>query len=399
MKSTSSLFAQLLQLIPQSSFRKIVREERGERCAKGFTCKMQLVAMLYLQLAQAKSLSEICDGLRLTNGKLNHLGITTAPAKSSLAYANEHRPAKIYERLFYATLQQTSSCRPGKKRKFRFKNPLLTLDSTTIELCATLFPWAHYQQRKGAAKVHLVLDNDGYLPTYAVITDGKVGDVTVGRTIEFPRGSIVVVDRGYTDYSLFEQWTKQGIFFVTRMKENLKYTVVQECLCPARKEIISDQFISLSSDYAQERCPRLLRRIVVQDSTGEEVVLLTNHLTFGATTISAIYRERWQIEIFFRTIKQGLKIKTFVGTSANALAIQIWTALLALLLVALGRFRSTFDWHISRLVALLRVSLFTYRDLWDWLNDPFHTPPLEPTGQLEFGFETAIARSGPGGGA
>jgi len=386
MRSTSSLFAQLLQLIPQPTFRKIVREEKGERCAKGFTCKMQLVAMLYLQLAGAKSLSEICDGLRLTCGKLIHLGIETAPAKSTLAYANEHRPAKIYERLFYATLQEVSRCRPGKKSKFRFKNPLLTLDSTTIELCAKLFPWAHYQQRKGAAKVHLVLDNDGYLPTYAVITDGKAGDITIARIIEFPKGSIVVMDRGYTDYTLFEHWTKKGIFFVTRMKENLKYTVVTDCICPDRKEIISDQLISLSSDYAQARCPSMLRRIVVQDSTGEEVVLLTNHLTFGATTISAIYRERWQIEIFFRTIKQALRIKSFVGTSANALAIQIWTALLALLLVAIGRFRSTFDWHISRLVALLRMSLFTYRDLWDWLNDPFHTPPLEPVGQLGFGF-------------
>lgn len=213
MKSTSSLFAQLLQLLPQPTFRKIVREEKGERCAKGFTCKVQLVAMLYLQLAQAKSLAEICDGLRLTCGKLNHLGITAAPAKSTLAYANEHRPTIIYERLYYATLQQATNCRPGKQRKFRFKNPLLTLDSTTIELCASLFPWAKYQQRKGAAKIHLVLDNDGYLPMYAVITDGKVGDITVARTVEFQPGSIVVLDRGYTDYQLFQQWTTKDVLF------------------------------------------------------------------------------------------------------------------------------------------------------------------------------------------
>jgi hypothetical protein len=386
MKSTSSLFAQLLQLIPQSAFRKIVREEHGERCAKGFTCKMQLVAMLYLQLAHAKSLSEICDGLRLTSGKLNHLGLTTAPAKSTLAYANEHRPAIIYERLFYETLKQARRYQPGKKRKFRFKNPLLTLDATTIPLCASLFPWAHYQHSKGAAKIHLVLDNDGYLPTYALITEGKTPDVTMARIMTFPKGTIVVVDRGYTDFALFQQWIDAGVFFVTRMRENLVYTVVHENICPHRKEIISDQLIRLSTDYAQERCPSILRRIVVRDSTGEEVVLLTNQFEFGATTISAIYRERWQIEIFFRTIKQGLRIKTFVGTSANALAIQIWTALIALLLVAIGRFCSTFGWHISRLVALLRVSLFTYRDLWAWLNDPFHVPPLEPTPQLELGF-------------
>jgi hypothetical protein len=386
MSANSSLFAQLLQLVPLPAFRRIVREEGGERCAKGFTCRMQLVAMLYLQLAQAKSLAEICDGLRLTCGKLNHLGITQAPAKSSLAYANEHRPATMYERLFYATLTQAQAWRPGKKKRFRFKQPLLTLDATTLELCASLFPWAHYQQRKGAAKVHLVLDNDGYLPTFAVITDGKVADVTVARHLTFPKGSIVVMDRGYSDYTLFHTWTTQGVFFVTRLKDNAVYTVEQTLIRPDRQEIVSDEFMRLSSDYAQARCPDLLRRIVVRDTTGEEIVLLTNHLTLGATTLSAIYRERWQIEIFFRTIKQCLRIKTFVGTSANALAVQIWTALLAILLVAICRFRSTFGWHLSRLVALLRVNLFTYRALWDWLNDPFKTPPLGPPEQLEIAF-------------
>ena len=249
-------------------------------------------------------------------------------------------------------------------------------------MCAQLFPWAHYQQRKGAAKVHLVLDNDGYLPTFAVITAGNVADVTVARQLSFPKGSIVVVDRGYCDYALFHAWTQQGIFFVTRLKDNAIYTVVQTLTRPDRQEIVSDEVITLSSDYAQQRCPILLRRIVVRDSTGEEIVLLTNHLTLGATTLSAIYRERWQIEIFFRTIKQCLRLKTFVGTSANALAVQIWTALLAVLLVAICRFRSTFGWHLSRLVALLRVNLFTYRDLWEWLNDPFQTPPLSPPEQL-----------------
>ena len=385
MAATSSLFAQLLQLVPLPTFRRIVREEQGERCAKGFTCRMQLVAMLYLQLAQAKSLAEICDGLRLTCGKLNHLGLPAAPAKSTLSYANEHRPAKIYERLYFATLAQTDAWRPGKPKRFRFKQRLLTLDSTTLELCATLFPWAHYQQAKGAAKVHLVLDHDGYLPTYAVITDGKTADVTVARQLSFAKGSIVVVDRGYQDYTLFHTWTKHGVCFVTRLKDNAIYTVVQENLRPQRDAVVSDQLILLASDYAQVRCPVVLRRIVVRDTTGEEIVLLTNALTLGATTVAAIYRERWQIEIFFRLLKQCLRIKTFVGTTANALAIQIWTALLALLLVAICRFRSTFGWHLSRLLALLRVNLFTYRDLFAWLNDPFQTPPLAPA-QLEFAF-------------
>ena len=383
MIANSSLFSQLLQLVPIPTFRRIVREEGGERCAKGFTCRMQLVAMLYLQLAQAKSLAEICDGLRLTCGKMNHLGITAAPAKSSLAYANEHRPAKIYERIFHAVLQQAHEWRLGKKRRFRFKQQLFTLDSTLLELCATLFPWAHYQQRKGAAKLHLVLDNDGYLPTYAVITEGKVADITVARQLTFPKGSIIVMDRGYCDYTLFHTWTKEGISFVTRLKDNAVFTTKQTMIRPRRRNIVSDELFCFSKDYAWERCPTPLRRVVVRDTTGEEIALLTNNFTLGATTISAIYRERWQIEIFFRNIKQCLRIKTFVGTSANAFAVQIWTALLAMLLVAICRFRSTFGWHLSQLAAMLRVSLFTYRDLGNWLNDPFGTLPISPPEQLE----------------
>jgi IS4 transposase len=194
------------------------------------------------------------------------------------------------------------------------------------------------------------------------------------------------MDRGYTDYALFHAWTQRGVVFVTRLRDNAVYEVVQELRPPDRSAIVADQLIRLSSDYAQARCLSVLRRIVVRDTAGEEIALLTNHLTLGATTVAAIYRDRWEIEIFFRTLKQHLRIKTFVGTSANALTIQIWTALLALLLVAILRFRSTFGWHLSRLIALLRVNLFTHRDLWDWLNDPFHTPPLEPPQQLTLTF-------------
>lgn len=382
MTATSSLFAQLLRIIPLPTFQRIVRQEQGERHAKGFTCRMQLVAMLYLQLAQAKSLAEICDGLRLTCGKLYHLGITKAPAKSSLAYANEHRPSKIYERLYYATLAQADAWRPGKKKRFRFKHRLLTIDSTMLELCANLFPWAHYQQRKGAAKVHLVLDHDGYLPTYAVITDGNTTDISIARQLAFPKGSIVVMDRGYTDYAMFQAWTEQGVYSVTRLRENAVYKVERELALPSHSQVVANQIIRLSSPYAKERCWCPLRRIVVRDTTGEQVVLLTNHMTLGATTLGAIYRDRWEIEIFFRTIKQCLRIKTFVGTSANALAVQIWTALIALLLIAICRFRSTFGWHISRLLALLRVNLFTYRQLWEWMDDPFRTPPISPPEQF-----------------
>jgi len=394
MRASASLFAQLLRQIPPGAFRRIVREEGGDRHAKGFTCQTQLVAMLYLHLAQARSLSEVCDGLRQACGRLNHIGLTTAPPKSTLAYANAHRPARIYARCVEATLASLAPLRPGKRRRFRFRHPLLSLDATTIALCAAAFPWARYRHGKGAAKLHLVLDHDGYLPSYAVITPARVADVTVARTLAFPPGSLVVMDRGYTDYALYQQWTDAGIFFVTRLRDNAVIETVAPRPCPRRGTVVRDEVIRLASPHARARCAAPLRRIVVWDSTTQTATtFLTNHLTLGATTVAAVYRDRWAIEIFFRTLKQQLRIKTFVGTSANALALQIWTALLAVLLLAICRFRSTFGWTLPRLLALLRTNLFTYRDLWAWLNQPFGIAPEGPPAQLPLPLALSPARS------
>ena len=394
MHASSSLFAQLLQLVPKGALLRSIQAHQGERCAKGFTCRMQLVAMLYLQLAFAGSLGEICDGLRIICGKLLHLGLGKAPAKSSLAYANEHRSYLIYRDVFYATLQAAHATRPGNPKQFRFKSPILTMDASIIELCATLFPWAHYRRGKGAAKLHLVLDHDGYLPVYARITDGKTAEVTIARTLRFPRGSVVMVDRGYEDYTLFQQWTDQGIRFVTRLKANTVYKVHKRRPVPkGHPLLVSDEDITLSSKYARALCTARLRRVVVHDpKKDEDIALLTNALSLSAATIGQLYKERWQVEILFRELKQNLRVKSFVGTSYNALALQIWTALLALLLLAICRFRSQYAWSLSRLVALLRVNLFTYRSLRDWLVDPFGTPPLEPPIQLTLAFQTAPRR-------
>jgi hypothetical protein len=223
---------------------------------------------------------------------------------------------------------ETSYATPGT-HKFRFKNKLLSLDSSTISLCLSLFPWAKFRRTKGAIKLHLLLDHDGYLPTYASISNGNRHDVTVARTVPLAPGSIVTMDRGYNDYHLFASWTSNGIFFVTRLKENADYMLVEERAIPKNRNIISDQLIRFTVFYAQKHCPYLLRRVVVWDEHKEqELVFLTNHLTFGATTISAIYKDRWQIELFFKALKQNLKVKTFVGTTENALYIQIWTALM-----------------------------------------------------------------------
>jgi hypothetical protein len=374
----ASLFSQLIALFNRRQFYQLVIEHRAERYSKGYSSWDHFVAMLFCQLAQAKSLREICGGLACTIGKLRHLGMRDAPKKSTLSYANAHRPWEMFRDLFYETLKVCSIAAP-KKRRFRFKNKLLSLDSTTIALCLSLFPWAEFRRTKGAVKLHLLLDHDGYFPTYAYISNGKKHDVTVARKVPLQAGSIVAMDRGYNDYKLFAYWTENGIFFVTRLKENADYAVVEHKTPPITGDVLSDQLICFNGFYAQKNCPHILRKVVVWDSENEgEIVLLTNHLRFGANTISAIYKDRWQIELFFKALKQNLKIKTFVGTTENALYIQIWTALIAMLLIKFLQFKSKFGWSLSNLVAFLRWNLFTYRDLWEWIDNPFEILPITP---------------------
>ena len=356
-------------------------ETNAERHAKGFTCWDQFVAMVFCQLGQAKSLREICGGLASSLGKLRHLGIQSAPNRSTLSYANEHRPWQLYENVFYQLLDRCQLLANGKK-KFRFKNKLFSLDATVIKLCVELFDWAKYRQTKGAVKLHLLLDHDGYLPVFAHITEGLVHEVNVARDLSFPPGSIVAIDRGYWDYGLFSRWTDDGVYFVTRMKSNAVYDVIEQRAVPQDRAILGDCTIRLNS----KKCRHTLRMIEVWDARNCKVVtLLTNHLGFGATTIADVYRDRWQIEIFFKTIKQNLKIKTFVGTSPNALLVQIWTALISILILKYLKLRSSFCWSMSNLVAMLRYNLFTHRDLWEWIDSPYEPPPVvAPTGQLVF---------------
>ena len=374
----ASLFSQLVALFRRQQFYGLVIEHCAERYSKGFSSWDHFVAMLFCQLAQAKSLREICGGLACTMGKLRHLGMKDAPKKSTLSYANAHRPWQMFRDLFYETLKICKMSAP-KNHKFRFKNKLLSLDSTTIALCLTLFPWAEFRRTKGAVKLHLLLDHDGYFPTYAYVSNGKKHDVTIARKISLPPGSIVAMDRGYNDYKLFASWTENGIYFVTRMKDNADYTVVDWRTIPITGDVLSDQLIRFNGYYAQKNCPHILRRVVVWDKENErEIVLLTNHLKFGANTIAAIYKDRWQIELFFKALKQNLKVKTFVGTTENALYIQIWTALIAMLLIKYLQFKSKFGWALSNLVAFLRWNLFTYRDLWEWIDNPFEILPIIP---------------------
>ena len=378
MNKCSSIFGQILQLFSRPEFYGAVRDLRAERGAKGFSCWDQFVAMLFCQVGQAHSLREISGGLASCLGKLKHLGVDKAPCRSTLSYANEHRPWQLYEAVFYQLLQKCQALAKGRT-KFRFRNKLFSLDATVIELCASLFDWAKFRTTKGAVKLHLLLDHEGYLPVFAHITEGAVHEVNVARRLAFAKGSIVVIDRGYADYALFGRWTREEVYFVTRLKGNAAYRVVSERPVPANRNILRDQAIELTGFYSRRKCPHVLRRIEVWDKDTEQViVLLSNHHEFGATTIASTYKDRWQIETFFKTIKQNLRIKTFVGTSANALMIQIWTALIAILVLKYLKFRSRFAWSLSNLVAMLRYNLFTYRDLWVWIDNPYETPPIVP---------------------
>lgn len=374
MTASCSMFSQILKLIPRTDFQRIVQQTGAEYRSKGLSSWSQFVAMLFCQLGRAHSLREIEGGLKSCEGKLVHLGIA-APARSSLSYANAHRPWELFEQVFYGLYERVAAQVAGK-RKFRFKNKLVSLDSTVIDLCLSLYDWAKFRRTKGAVKLHLVLDHDGYLPCFGVITDGKVQDVKVAHQLAFAPGTVVVDDRGYNDYRLFAEWTKSGVFFVTRLKANAQFEVVEEREPPQHRRILKDQAIRLTGTGAQEKCPYRLRRIeAVREDTGDILVFLTNHHDLGASTIAAVYKDRWQIELFFKALKQNLKIKTFIGTSANAVKTQIWTALIAMLLLRYLQLTSRFGWSLANLVALLRMNLFTHRDLLAWLDEPFGTPP------------------------
>ena len=366
------MFSQVLKLFPRIEFERLVKETGAEYRAKGLSSWTQFVSMLFCQLGRAHSLREIEGGLKSCEGKLAHLGIE-APVRSSLSYANRHRPWQLFEKLFHALFDKVAAKVVGR-RKFRFKNKLVSLDSTTIDLCLSMYDWAKFTRTKGAVKLHLVLDHDGYLPRFAVVTDGKVSDVEIARQLDFAAGTIVVEDRGYTDYALYSRWIDTGVYFVSRLRANAKFQVIEERR-PAQG-ILKDQTIRLTDRYTREKCRHVLRRVeALHEDTGEILVFVTNHHRLAASSIAAIYKDRWQIELFFKALKQNLKIKTFIGTSANAVRTQIWTALIAMLLLRYLQLSSRFAWSMANLVALLRMNLFTHRDLMAWLDKPYATPP------------------------
>jgi hypothetical protein len=320
-------------------------------------------------------LREICGGLACCEGQLKHLGVPVAPKRSTLAYANENRPWELYQTVFEQFKCQELVRGQGGRKKLRFKNKLMSLDGSIIDLSVSMFDWAKYRRTKGAIKLHLLLDHDGYLPSFAVVTEGKTSEIKVARTLRFAPGTILAIDRGYIDYVWFRELTQEEVYFVTRMKERAVYEVQEELQVPQNSNVVRDQIICFPRLAREGEDPVRFRRVEIGDAEKQEaIVFLSNLLAFGATTIAAIYKERWQVELFFKALKQTLKIKTFVGTSANAVRTQVWTALgpegTPMLVLKYLPLKSTFAWSLSNLAALLRQQLFFYRDLWVWLDDP-----------------------------
>ncbi len=382
MKRFCSIMNQLLQIFPRSEFQQAVKKTKAERHARGFGSWGHFVAMLFCQLADAQSLREITGGLASCEGRLEQLGMTV-PKRSTLAYANRHRPWELFRDVFYKTAER---CRAelGQKTKFRFKNRLLSIDSSVVTLCSEMFPWATYSRQKGAVKLHFTLDHAGYLPEAMVITTGAYSELTVLRRRSYVRGTILVMDRGFVDFGWFGQLNQNGVVFVTRIKADTRYEIVEHRQVVPGKGIVSDDMIRLTSRRSRKRYPETLRLVTVETTEGERLVFLTNNIKLAASTIANIYKDRWQIETFFKLLKQNLRIKSFVGTSANAVWTQIWTALIAMLLIKFLQLKARFGWSFSNLVYFLRMNLLVYRDLWDWLHDPFTIEPrVEPPSQLD----------------
>lgn len=374
-----SIFSQVLKLFPRRDFEKAVKDHKAERHARGFTSWGQFIAMLFCQMGHAHSLREICGGLACCEGQLKHLGVPVAPKKSTLAYANEHRPWQLYQTVFEQTLfkcQELVQSRAGPKKNFRFRNKLMSLDESVIDLSLSVFDWAKFRRTKGAIKLHLLLDQDGYLPCFTVVTENRKSEIKAARTLLFAPGTILAIDRSYVDYEWLRELTEEDVDFVTLMKENTVYEVKEELEVPQSCNVVSDRIICFPGLAREGEEPALFRRIEILDAEKQEIlVFLSNLLAFGATTIAALYKDRRQVELFFKALKQTAKIKTFVGTSANAVRTQIWTALIALVALKYLQLRSKFAWSVSTLAALLRQQLFFYRDLWAWLSDPFQPPP------------------------
>lgn len=357
----NTVLSQILKLVPRHEIETLAKQHHCGRAFRTASRWPQFVTMVVGQLTGRNSLRDIVENMSAQTHRLYHLG-SGKLSRSDLSRINEEKPYALYEALFERLLACCQAKVPA--HDFRIKNPLYSLDTSTIDLCLSTFPWADFRSTKGAIKLHVGLNHGGYIPEFVTVTEGKTSDIEVGRRVDFPKGSIVAIDRGYNDYAWFNSLTAKGIFFVIRLKSNAKLRVVNRHAIPSGKGLTSDQTIEFSGTQTAKKCPVHLRRIGYKDATtGKHYVFLTNNFKLFAKTIADIYKFRWQVELFFKWIKQNLKIKSFVGTSKNAVMTQIWIALCAYLLLAFIKFQSKLGKTMQQMLRILQLNLFEKRDL------------------------------------
>lgn len=368
-----SLFNQVLGLVDRGLFKKLVSKHESDKYSKGVNTWTHFVSMLFMQLSKVDSLRDISNGLRSATGNLNHLGVFRAPSKSTLSYINKHRSANFFEDLYFNLLNNFEPSL-ARRRQYarRLKRKVFIMDSSIIPLCLSLFDWAKFRTKKGAVKLHAVLDYDTGLPRYATLTDGKRHDVKEAENTVFPSHSVLVIDRAYVDYQWLYNLDSTNVFFVTRLKSNADIQILESFLTNEKHDhILSDEDIVLTGFYSAQKYPKGLRIVRIHDPNNDQtLVLLTNNLSWTADTISQLYKARWDVEVFFKHLKQLFKIKTFVGTSENAVRIQMWCSMIAILIFRYLKLKAQHKWNLSNLVTFLRINLFVKINLWEWINNP-----------------------------
>ncbi len=379
----NTVFAQLLKLVPRHQFETLAKHHHVGRKFRKTSRWSQFVALAMGQLSGRHSLRDVIANATAQSSCWYHLGARRI-TRSTLARVNEQQPHEFYESLFGTLYRRCRPRAPG--HRFRFKNPLYSIDSSLIDLSLKIFPWGHFALGKAAMKLHVGLDHRGYLPAFATITDSHTADIAVARALTLPKGSMVVCDKGYDDYSWYTALTSQGVYFITRQKRDARYRVVERHAVNRSQGLICDQTIELTGQKSRQEKLARLRRIAYRDpQTRIRYVFLTNNFKLAASTIAACYKERWQIELFFKWIKQNLKIKAFLGTSKNAVMTQIWIALCVYLMLAYLKYRSKIRPSMQQMIRLLQLNLFARRDLLALLcADP--PKPSSPDLQVQLAF-------------
>ena len=371
-----TILSQLLKLVPRHEFEALARRFHKGRRLRSMTRWAQFVALALGQLSGRCGLRDVVANLAAQPRRLYHLGVGRV-ARSSLARVNAEQPHELYEALFGRLL---SRCRGKAPRHgFRFGNRLLSLDSTTIDLCLSMFPWASFRRTKGAVKLHVCLDHDGFLPEFMKVTNGRESDIKAARALKLPKGSIVAADRAYLDFAWINHLILQGVFLVTRMRKGVRHKVLERRPVKAalrKRGAACDQTIAFTSAHGRRRCPHPLRRIAFRDpDTGRRCVFLTTNFKLSAATIADIYKSRWQVELFFKWIKQRLKVRSFVGTSRNAVLTQLWIAMCVHLLLSFLKFANRIAWSLHEILRVLQLNLFDRRPIMDLLKPKPPDPP------------------------